>query len=226
MIDVALTNPLQSEASMARAAEAPGGHATSYEGHKYRKYANHLRPGQILVPFIIDTFGALSTSARNYIKKVVPHFAYAGSFSQQVAARLAKGRITTAVIREVAAFTLKSTTQRPGASTLPGPTTPADVSPPPAATPAASPPASDDNDDDDESTMTPARRERHITIPPSAATPHDDDDFLTELGMYFDEEESLLSAPITRGHGAPPPSPSAAPAGMSGRSRSSSPLGQ
>ncbi|KAJ9442663.1 Retrotransposable element SLACS 132 kDa protein [Diplonema papillatum] len=75
MIDVAITFPLQPR-RLKHAVENPGGAATKYEDVKRRKYKEAVRTEQrllrgILVPMVVDTFGAWGESARPELKAIV-----------------------------------------------------------------------------------------------------------------------------------------------------------
>eukprot|EP00744_Colponema_vietnamica_P001825 GILI01002975.1.p1 GENE.GILI01002975.1~~GILI01002975.1.p1 ORF type:complete len:105 (+),score=22.97 GILI01002975.1:275-589(+) len=87
-----------------RAAAAPtaGGAATRYEAVKVTKYAPHIRTGQRLVPFTIDTFGAMGSTALALTRKLVPLFARCQGLSAAVASRVVFSRLTTAVIGDMA----------------------------------------------------------------------------------------------------------------------------
>ncbi|HEY1110425.1 MAG TPA: reverse transcriptase domain-containing protein, partial [Opitutaceae bacterium] len=101
LIDVAITHPIEATFSQ-QAASAPGGAATAYQARKSAKYAGKLTDGQVLVPFIVDTFGALGEEAERALRKLVPLYMRRLGISIPVASRIVVGRITTCVIRGMA----------------------------------------------------------------------------------------------------------------------------
>jgi hypothetical protein len=108
-IDVAITHPFQQSAQgVQRAAQCAGGWATEYEGVKRKKYAsifgksNKSEGSQVLVPFVVDTFGAMGETAAAFVKRAVPLYARRLGLSTAVAGRVFAGRLTTCVIRELA----------------------------------------------------------------------------------------------------------------------------
>lgn len=109
-LDVAITHPLQKRDGAAlAAAAAPGGWSTAYEEKKRVHYSEvfgqtksstptHLQ----LVPFIVDSFGAMGDSAADFVKRLVPLFASRRGLSHTVASRIVRGRLTTCVVRGMA----------------------------------------------------------------------------------------------------------------------------
>lgn len=102
IVDVALTHPLRDAVTAAAAERADGGAATQYELVKINKYGSILPPSGKLVPFIVDTYGALGKAAVAALTQLIPLFAQRLGITYVVAARIAYGRITGAVIRGVA----------------------------------------------------------------------------------------------------------------------------
>ena len=95
LIDTAIAHAL-ADANRLAAAASPGGCATAYENGK------HVLPTQKLVPFVVDSFGALSASARELLRTVIPLFARHQGLSTSVASRIVTGRITSCVVRWMA----------------------------------------------------------------------------------------------------------------------------
>lgn len=103
VIDVAITHPFQASAFVRQlAATTAGGAATVYESVKVAHYKSALTPSLTLVPFVCDTYGALSESAINLIQAIVPLYARRLGISSQVASRIVFGRITTCVVKSMA----------------------------------------------------------------------------------------------------------------------------
>ena len=55
-----------------------------------------------MVPFVVDTFGALGEAAIEALQKIVPHYARRLGITSTVASRVVFGRITTSVIKSMA----------------------------------------------------------------------------------------------------------------------------
>jgi hypothetical protein len=69
--DVAVTDSLQSRATMASAARTPGGHATAYEQRKRDRYgALCEEDGFALAPLVADTFGAWGDTALVHFRTI------------------------------------------------------------------------------------------------------------------------------------------------------------
>lgn len=95
IVDCAITHPFRDK-YRADAADRKGGAATAYE------HAHHLRGTQRLVPFVLDTFGAMGQSAELATKSIVPLYARRMGLSATVASRIVFGRLTTCVVRWMA----------------------------------------------------------------------------------------------------------------------------
>ena len=103
IIDVAITHPFI-DGNRLHALNKPGGAATAYEAVKEKKYAGKMPRNSALVPFILDTFGALSESAIKALQQFIPHYARRLGISSSVASRVVYGRLTTSVIKSMAAI--------------------------------------------------------------------------------------------------------------------------
>ena len=110
--DTAITHAFRSESngqrshSLNAAARSPGGWASEYEGVKRAKYGKEFDPSvtsrRVLVPFVVDSFGALGGSALTALKQLIPHYGRRMGFSHAVASRIVRGRISTTVVKEIA----------------------------------------------------------------------------------------------------------------------------
>ena len=110
--DTAITHAFRSETngqrshSLNAAARSQGGWATEYEAVKRAKYGKEFDPSntsrRILVPFVVDSFGALGASALSALKQLIPHYGRRMGFSHAVASRIVRGRISTTVSKEIA----------------------------------------------------------------------------------------------------------------------------
>jgi hypothetical protein len=103
VIDVAITHPFASDNRL-HALNKPAGAATAYEAVKVKKYSGILPKSQVLIPFVLDTYGALGATAIEALQKFVPHYARRLGITSTVASRIAFGRITISVIRSMASI--------------------------------------------------------------------------------------------------------------------------
>ena len=104
---VALAHPLGDAATAAAAERTDGGAATQHELVKINKCGSAFPPSGKFAPFIVDTYGALGKAAVAALTQLIPLFARRLGVTYVVAARIAYGRITGAVIRGVARPWLK-----------------------------------------------------------------------------------------------------------------------
>jgi hypothetical protein len=75
LLDIAVTCPFrQTHGALAKAAEAPGGWATSYEAVKRTSYGAKCNALQDLIPVVFDTFGAAGVSARPVLSRIACGF--------------------------------------------------------------------------------------------------------------------------------------------------------
>lgn len=101
IVDVAITYPHR-ECHSAAASVFHGGAATEYEKVKVAKYSKLITAGQVLVPFIADTYGALSDKAIKFAKMIVPLYARQFGLTPAIASRVVFGRLTACVVRNTA----------------------------------------------------------------------------------------------------------------------------
>ena len=83
-----------------------GGACTQYEEIKHREYGNKVRPGQLLLPFVVDTFGAYGKACAPFLGRLAK--AYAGRFGAREGRTLLFCRLNLAVIRAVATLACAS----------------------------------------------------------------------------------------------------------------------
>ena len=102
LVDVAITHPFR-ESNRSHAASTPGGAATAYEATKHSTYGKYVREGfQVLVPFVLDTYGALGATAIETARRIAPLYGRRLGLSSTVASRIVFGRLTTCVVRWMA----------------------------------------------------------------------------------------------------------------------------
>ena len=104
VIDLAITHPFRDPHTRAVASVIGGGAATLYEEVKNAKYASIVAKGAKFVPFVMDSYGALSQSATAVLKAIVPLYAQRLGISATVASRVIFGRLSCCVIRHMAAI--------------------------------------------------------------------------------------------------------------------------
>ena len=102
VVDTAITHVFVKDPQHAIAAAAhPGGAATRYEKTKQEKYGQ-LPKNLLLVPFVVDSFGALGQSGHEVLSRVISYYARRLGITHAVASRVVYGRITTVVIKWMA----------------------------------------------------------------------------------------------------------------------------
>lgn len=104
VVDLAITHPFRDERTVALASVVAGGAATLYEEVKQQKYAAIVTKGAHFVPFVMDTYGALSQTAVTTLKAIVPLYAQRLGITRTVASRIILGRLSCCVIRSMAAI--------------------------------------------------------------------------------------------------------------------------
>ena len=76
---------------------------TAYEATKHSTYGKYVREGfQVLVPFVLDTYGALGATAIETARRIAPLYGRRLGLSSTVASRIVFGRLTTCVVRWMA----------------------------------------------------------------------------------------------------------------------------
>lgn len=104
LIDTAITHPIVTTYE-GHAVAVAGGAATSYEQKKVVKYAKELEGTTYkFCAFIVDTYGAISASAIDMLTLLTVHYRRRLGLSSPVASRIVFGRVTTTVIRYIAAI--------------------------------------------------------------------------------------------------------------------------
>ena len=106
-LDVAITFPLQSRATIAAASESSGGAATRYETVKVARYGEHAAEADMtFVPLVVVTFGAWGSSALPVLRELATQWGGRRGISPSMAVQQRMAVLNFVLLRGVGRLVL------------------------------------------------------------------------------------------------------------------------